>query len=441
MKTRKTMIATVVAMLFTGMQPALAATHEDEWQNMKLCGDLTIAADSVSEWGCWNQFEAPAAGPPSIALLGPLVRDSYRPVPTFSTVTEEGCAAGAWCGYVAYRSYLYDGESSTYNRPQAGLIQLWPNPDDPMAVTIDGGEGYGEMRIKITPMAGSEPLLVIPAMEQFSGWNGVNLPVEFGMDTTWVATRDGLANFYGSDGGEFNVTIEDQDFSGSWSAGIGGHNRIWARGKGSGDEFDVTPYMTMGGNLYVSVWGYINGRDGDEFYYGDYFNAHDGAEGYVAGIPTPLVDMNALRSNNITASYAGFTSAGRWTSGQSPVAMTVQFGNGTWNGSWNNGYDGNMYLNHDSSGRPYIVGQIGLTASGTVTGANFQSTTVGAHDGNVSGSVQGTFYGPGAAGLGGIVNVTKTSVQPEGPAITSQQGYTGATYVDVFAASKVPSGQ
>lgn len=439
MKTRMTMIAAAVAMMFMGTHGVLAAQqmHEDEWDKVNLYGSTSIAQDSMDDWGPWKEFIQPAAGPaagPGVTLLGALGSELYRPLPNPTPLGEEGCAAGAWCGYVVYRSYLYtydydDGESSsTHNRPQAGLLTLVPSPEDPGMVTVDGGEGYGTMSFQITPMAGSDPLLVIPAIQEAMGWTVSGLPVEFGMDTTWVATRDGLANFYGSDGGEYSTTMDGDYVEGSWGTAMGGHNRIWARGKGEGDGYDVTPYMTMGGYMYVGVWGYINGNDGGEsYYYGDYFSAQDGAEGYVAGIPTPLADMAALQAGNVTASYAGLTSGYKNTSYQSPVALTVNFGNGTWSGSWNNGADGNMYQTTDSAGRAYLVGQVGLNASGTVSGANFQSTSVSATDGVVSGSVQGGFYGPQAVGMGGIVNVTKSATE----------GYSNATYVDVFAGQKV----
>ncbi len=434
MKTRMTMIAAAVALMFASANMASAATklHEDEWGKINLYGNTTIANDSTDDWGPWKEFVQPAAGAPSVALLGGLGGELYRPLPPVASAAQESCGAGAWCGYAVYTSnlYTYDGGEYGYghserNRPQAGLIELVPSPDDPAEVTVLGGSGTGLMGIKITPMDGSDPLLLMPRLNEINGQSALGVPVEFGMDTTWVGTRDGLANFYGYEYDSWNGTIDGQDFSGQWNTSIGGHNRIWAQGKDTGDQYDVTPYMTMGGNLYVSVYGYVNGD-----YYQGYFSASDGAEGYVAGIHTPLSDMAALQAGNVTANYAGYTSGYKNTSGQSPVAVSVNFGNGTWSGSWNGGADGNISNATDSSGRPYVYGQVGLNASGTVSGASFQSTSVSALDGQVAGSVQGNFYGPQAAGLGGIVNVTKTV----------GEGYSNATYVDVFAAQKTTAG-
>lgn len=425
MKTRMTVIAASVALMFASAQLAHAVQkmHEEEWGKTPLYGDVTIAGDKVDDWGPWKEFVQPAAGAPGVGFLGGGRNDPPPPIPP---THEEGCAAGSWCGYVVYNTYAYGDGQSVRNRPQAGLIELRPTPDDPSVVTVLGGSGAGMQAFKITPMEGSDPLLVMPGLIAAMNGTMVNVPVDFGMDTTWVGTRDGLANFSGYDGGESNLTIDGVTLSG-WNAGIAGHNRVWARGKDTGDQYDATPYMTMGGYLYVSIWGYVNGS-GDESYY-NYISASDGAEGYVAGIVTPMADMAALQAGNVTASYVGFTSGGKSTSYQSPVAMTVNFGNATWSGTWNGGSDSLRYISKgtDSDNRDYVVGRVGLIASGTVTGANFQSTSVSANKAvSVTGSVQGSFYGPQAAGLGGVVNVVKTT-----------EAYGPASYVDVFAAQKV----
>lgn len=451
MKTRRTLIAMCIAALFANgaaMAKEKWEYNEDKWDDTRSYGRVTIDKDSVSAWGPWEDFVEPAAGAPSIGFLGAAVGDPYRPLPTPVPVIE-GCAAGAWCGYVAYRSYVNDyynseGYGGYYrNRPQAGLIELRLSPDDPSAITVLNGSGLGVISGKITPLEGSDPLLVIPELSRVRGGD-LSLPVEFGSGTSWVSNRDGLANFYGYEYGDINapIVINGRTIDGGesgWSASIGGHSRIWAR-SGSDPEYDTTPYMTMGGNLYVSVWGYVSGGSGNDSYYYNYVNASDGAEGYVAGILTPLSDMASLNAGRVTAEYAGYTSGYRSTSYQSPVAVSVNFGNATWSGTWNNGSDGNMWSSTDSSGRPYLVGQVGVIASGTISGANFQSNSVSANDGQVTGSVQGNFYGPQAAGLGGIVNITKTAAVPVNEVVArtvSIPSYSNATYVDVFAAQKV----
>jgi hypothetical protein len=426
--------------------------HEAAWDNTKSYGNVSIGRDSVQQWGPWEDFVQPAAGGPSIGFLGAGSGDMYRPLPPIPTpIPGSDCASGAWCGYVVYTSYSNvngygggygygEGYGGYYrNRPQAGLIELRLSPNDPSAVTVLGGSGLGTVEGRITPLAGSDPLLVIPELMRVSGGD-LSLPVQFGSGTSWVSVNDGLANFYGSASGYIGspIVIQGQTIDGGesgWYASIGGHNRIWAR-SGSNEQYDTTPYMTMGGNLYVSVWGYVSGDSENQGYYYNYVQATDGAEGYVAGIATSLADMAALQARSVTATYNGYTSGYKNTSGQSPVVVNVNFGNASWSGTWNNGSNGNVWYGSDSSGRPYIAGQVGVIASGTISGANFQSTSVSANDGNVTGKVQGTFYGPEAAGLGGVVNVTKTpNVSVETVARSATP--VAATYVDVFAAQKV----
>jgi len=141
---------------------------------------------------------------------------------------------------------------------------------------------------------------------------------------------------------------------------------------------------------------------------------------FVAGQLTSLADMGSLNAGNVTAHYSGntFLAGG-------DVCMTVKFGPGTWYGSWNGG-----------------SGVTGFTANGTIAGANFASSGVDARDvgveskySSISGTVNGSFYGPQAAAAGGVVDITKTASNY----VSSQERtvQTSTRYVDVFLANKV----
>jgi hypothetical protein len=59
---------------------ALATPSPEELNSVKLYGDVTIAQDSVNNWGPWEQFEAPAAAPGALSLPRTTV-DFFRTLP------------------------------------------------------------------------------------------------------------------------------------------------------------------------------------------------------------------------------------------------------------------------------------------------------------------------------------------------------------------------
>ncbi len=80
-------------------------------------------------------------------------------------------------------------------------------------------------------------------------------------------------------------------------------------------------------------------------------------------------------------------------------------------------------LTTDSNGVKYVTGNVGFSASGTISGANIQSTNVSAGDGTVTGTVVGNFFGDGAEVLGGVSDIVKTR---------ADGAYTDARNVDIF---------
>jgi len=198
-------------------------------------------------------------------------------------------------------------------------------------------------------------------------------------------------------------------------------------GEGHPSYYDAS-YVTHG-DFYNSVYNYTSG---------------DGAESfgsYIAGIVTPLDGIDgidgiaALQAGKVEAVYQGWTVYPHSSHNhfpESPVVINVNFGTATWNGTWNNGVDGNTHPHGaDSNGTVHLYGQVGFTAQGTISGANIQSTSVGTLDPGatiVKGQVQGSFFGPQAAAVGGVSDITKTN-----PA----KGYENARNVDLFIANKV----
>jgi hypothetical protein len=363
--------------------------HEEKWKDTMAYGRIIISEDSAKEWGPWTEFVQPAAGGMTLAAVPQVTTDGpsyFRPEsadeysPKYTQVvgpppvTEGFCQAGEWCGYAAYQNYSeeYDEYEEDYG-PYPGRIGITLSP-------ADGGEGNASWRL----------VSLFGAPNPNYGESGE-------MEAWWY---NGLGNF-----DAYRETETD-----------GGSDYAWAC---SGGEcawyYTPTEYVTTGW-FGRGMEQYMNG-DGGEGY--GYWKSSETYGPFVAGITTPLTDIANLQAGNVIANYSGSTSG--WGGDSSPVYITVNFGPGTWSGSWNNGSDGNTNTYTDSSGQLRVYGQVGFNAEGPINGANIQSTSVSANDGTVIGQVEGSFFGPDAGALGGVTDITK-----------STEGYTNAQYVDVF---------
>lgn len=386
MNTQKTIIAASIAAIFAASGAAMAKEkweyHEDAWGDTKSYGNTTVAQDSVGDYGPWKEF-APAAGPvPVINFLGASAADPYRTLPQTTQTPQPGCGEGAWCGYAALYGEVYSSGSE-------GSLRVEHQPYDIALTHQAPGEGwYGEGALNFTIVGGP------------------GLPPGVATETGFIPT-----SFYGAPG-SFYGKVDESDY----------YLFIQSIDGGEGGAYYDPAYVTLG-----RISAYISG---------------EGAEGggaFVAGIITPPADISALQVGKVTAYYAGYTAGTHYEHThypQSPFNMTVNFGSATWNGSWSNGVDGSTHTHSaDSTGQVHVFGQVGFNASGTISGANIQSTSVSTADpgATVRGSVRGSFFGPSAAAVGGVADITKSN--PNGSYESS--GYTNARYVDVFVGSKV----
>ena len=124
---------------------------------------------------------------------------------------------------------------------------------------------------------------------------------------------------------------------------------------------------------------------------------------FVSGETTGIDDLNALNAGDVQATYSGLTSL----SGTA-VEINVDFGEGTWAGSWNGGTDAVVNTSISSDGVTVLSGGVGFEASGIVNGANIVGTSVSAADAvAISGTVDGSFFGGDAGMLAGTVNIDK----------------------------------
>jgi hypothetical protein len=312
--------------------------------------------DSVFSWGPWAHV-APAAGPQGVGFLsfgGPFQYQSEL------TVANEGpCNAGETCGFATYqfgRDYCYDGAE---HAPIPAVIGLsWG---------LGGGEGA-----YLTP----------------NWWPTFHINHHDRQYCTYA-----LADFT-VQGLEQPGTYPQQTSAGGYS-----FSKVWAH------SFEVYNYSCELGSseieatliaspdLLAGYWSRSNPNDDQPKAWG-YF---------VYGTTTSAADMQALNAGNVTATYCGVTGFGN------NMTLTAHFGSGTWSGAWNGGYDGAVHY-YTGNSDPYMKGQVGFTANGTISGVNLTSTSVGTNDSGttVSGSVNGAFFGSNAAAVGGISDITKT---------------------------------
>lgn len=395
----------LLALSATGAQ---AEASDDELQRVKLYGTVTIAEDKLDSWGPWSNFEAPASGnSPSNSAPVLSTADPYRPLAQLPTGLGLACAGGSLCGFGA----IYAAERS--NNSQLEL---------PATATIFFGT-------VVTPDA-QAPLLpqVIGLRSQALGAGAPALFPESGDLDREISMSEG-----------YYVSYSRQSGTETPTGGTSEHYQV--SGDGYQQAGNPISDQVAQGMLNARLAKYVNAT-GEGGRYSSTESLRGGP--VVLGFTSTDADMAALRASNATATYFGSTSFG-----YSPVRLEVQFGAGTWQGSWNNGVDGKTYSTNTTN---QIGGQVGFTASGTISGVNITSTSVGTNDvgATVSGFVRGAFFGPQAAAAAGVVDITKTNpgvaVQPDrvlsapsavGVAVPQAQvpsGYTNARHVDTFIA-------
>jgi len=126
-------------------------------------------------------------------------------------------------------------------------------------------------------------------------------------------------------------------------------------------------------------------------YNGEISLSNNGA--FVAGVTTPLADLDQLIAGDVVAAYSGDTMMGRQS-----VRMEVDFGAERFTSEF-----GDV----DEFEKTYKYGidpevDLSFTASGVIEGVNLISDEISAD----AGYVQGTFFGAGAEIIGGTIDVT-----------------------------------
>jgi hypothetical protein len=124
----------------------------------------------------------------------------------------------------------------------------------------------------------------------------------------------------------------------------------------------------------------------------------------VIGKLTPESDMARL-ANSVDVRDFQATYQGNSLLNNASVILDVNFKTAQWSGSWNGG-----------------TGNMGFDAVGSISGAQFSSTSVSTRDEtSISGIVKGGFFGPNAGAAAGVSDITKGGVRTVDPFITYKQ--------------------
>lgn len=370
-------VAAMVAM--TGLQTTVLAKTKEK---------KPADEDSVYSWGPWEVLVSPAAGPqaqvPNAVLGGELAPPGF----------------GA-------------GDAGQFTPTLIVSLPVPPPPgtQPPPLPTgpCDAGAGcsYGLIDRKTVTTQGEVTLETSSIGPQSAGVTLSSIPLEdgeyTGMVDLTVSSNTAIP---------LELMISDQYF------------RSGVSGKWKTSESTVIPLS--GGGLSV-ITKVINGVTldvgGVPFAYGN-SNIHtrsfaspisplvtdDRTAGFIYGTTTIPDELESLNAGNVQATYEGFT-----LRDLNPVVINVDFGAGTWNGSWNGGTDSTVMAVVDSNGVTNLSGGVGFDASGDISGANIVSTDISAADATaISGTVDGSFFGGDAGVLAGAANVDKTTADYSG---------------------------
>ena len=395
---------------------AHAAASQDELKGTKLYASVSIADDSTDSWGPWSNFEPPAAGRDVSPALPKVSTELYRPLaqvpsPVTPPVTPPSfgpaCVAGGLCGFGAFQ-----GNDSSKNSNSSMSVA-------PHAVFLSG---------EVTQ---TDDTALPKAIQMYTTalTPGVSILMPDSGELLRIENTDG--NSFMSDS-----NVHYSRSSQSESNGVQRNERVDLYGSSNLPE----ETQLLDGSMYTNISNYTKGVEGQR----EQFSSYQGRGGPVVwGYTTPDADIAALRADNFTASYNGYANGGAL------VILDVQFGTGTWQGSWNDGKDGKVAAyggKADGTGK-VLYGSVGFTAEGTFKGAMLQSTSVGTRDvgATVSGQVNAAFYGAQAAAIGGVADITKTmpassmpvNLQPASVGAPQSSGYTNARYVGTFTAVQV----
>lgn len=310
---RATSLAAGLVFSLTGLSAHAATT--DEMQKIKLYGDVTIAQDSVTSWGPWAQFEAPAAGntPPSVPTFTSDASNLYRPIGPVTPPTPP--ATGSIEGFATFTQF----DNSSEQLVGTSLA------------TVVGS--YSLTNVAVS----SDPVTTLPAFVSgsFAPHTALGTPGPLLLSNTGTLNLVPSSFLYSSPDGQTSaipISLEGLD-----------SNAIQA---------------------WAFIVNYANGGTAPS----DVSSQDAGPIVGVVGVRTSAADMAALRSGNFTATYQGVTLVHQFG-----FNMNVNFGNSTFNAKVADsnlnvtyGFSGGVNGSNIASTRVYGAG--GASITGGLTG-------------------------------------------------------------------------
>ncbi|MBU0917526.1 HupA family protein [Aquabacterium parvum] len=397
-----TLLATAVAAACSLSAHANGPTQAD-FAKVVLYSNVTIAQDSSSQWGIWEELEPTAAGPQTPLPLLAGTTELYRPVgavtpstpvqPPVQPPVVSACTSGGLCGFgvMALSTYSWDqkqlevaaiseGES---NDLRVGF-QLFPQTTTAPTWLPES------MSISTQPIRSDEPATV-------PSFNVQGPLVLDGLNSHDYETP--FADLpVGAEGNYERVSIET-DLESSPSG---------------------VPVGKFQGGL--TIVRYVSGgTDSPPLSGTEQFGEMYG----VWGITTPAQDMDNLRLSNAQANYYGntFNGAGNATGS---VQMSVNFGTSTFKADFNGGSGVSNplmggQLQQTANGGYQVNGALSFSAAGTISGSQFSSKSldIGGPYKAITGKVEGAFFGQNAAVAGGVADVS---------AVVTAPGFTSPVY-------------
>jgi hypothetical protein len=357
-----TLLATAVAAACSLSAHANGPTQAD-FAKVVLYSNVTIAQDSSSQWGIWEELEPTAAGPQTPLPLLAGNAELYRPLGTV-TPTQTPSEKGVFMGFGVISNNYYYGEEARaeafmpifYETSRAGFtLQV----SDASEATVSGS--WQPLSIKISTALVRSDIAETPYTYEGLG------PLE----------HDGSITH------RFNQLVE---------------NELSERHNLATDTSQIPSEATAGQFLgEISIVRYVSGEG--EFSKNYYEERSSDIYG-VWGRTTSAQDMNNLRQSNAQASYAG-TVFNRYGDYNGSVAMNVNFGTSEFSANFNNVGGGQVSVGNNSA--IGISEKLNFNASGTISGSQFAANKLSP---GVTGQVVGAFFGPQAAAAGGVLDVS-----------------------------------
>jgi len=378
-----TFLATAVAAACSLSAHASGPTQAD-YAKVVLYSNVTIAEDSASQWGIWEELEPTAAGPQTPLPLLAGSADMYRPL---GSVTPTGpvtppaltaCTSGALCGFgvMALSSFSWDeemmqpAEVSESNAVRVGF-QLLPQ--------TNGAPSWLPESLTVS----TQPLRT-DTIDTALSLNNVGPLVFDGLNSHDYQTPD-VSLPAGTEGNYEQIRIETDIAS---------------------LPSEVPAGMFQGS---VAIVKYVSGGPDQMPTSG---NQQMGPMYGVWGITTSAQDMSNLRLSNAQASYSGFTFGANGAS-TGTVSMAVNFGSSSFTADFNGGLNVqsplvNGQLQTAANGTVQVNGALSFRASGAINGSMFSANAlqIAGAGNSINGKVEGAFFGSNAAVAGGVVDVT-----------------------------------